>query len=140
LRDGRTDKKGSKTAKIAPEGVPHAPLRMRPSTLRIRVALDVVPCTPRMEMTKEWCLCNFQVGFCGKILFLLLWPSKQSCTINRDYCTLFYSFRKLVVQDKGQASRASRQRISILLLFSLEYVFLLLCNDVGFHEQLNLLD
>jgi len=62
----------------------------------------------------------------------------QWCTINRDSCTHFYSLRKLAVQGKGQVSGASWQRISILLLFSLGYVFLLFCNDVSFHVQLNL--
>jgi len=38
---------------------------------------------------------------------------------------------------QGSSIRASKQRISILLLFSLGYFF---CNDVGCHEKQNLFD
>jgi len=60
--------------------------------------------------------------------------------INRTLCTLFYGFIKLEVQGKGQASRASRKRISILFLFFLGYIYLLFCNDVGCYEKLNFFD
>lgn len=40
-------------------------------------------------------------------IFTLLTP-KLSCTINRDPFKLFYSFRNIAKQVKGQASRASR--------------------------------
>jgi len=39
---------------------------------------------------------------------------------------------------QGSSIKASRKIISIFLLFSLGYVFLLFDNDVGFHVQLNL--
>jgi len=39
-----------------------------------------------------------------KRLNFLLLPLSNNCTVNMDHFTLFYSFIKLVVQNKGQAS------------------------------------
>jgi hypothetical protein len=63
--------------------------------------------------------------------------TKQWCTINRNSCAHFHSFRKLAVQGKVQAIEL-QGRGFLFLLFSIGYVFLLFCNDVGCHEQLNL--
>jgi len=91
--------------------LPHAPIHTKPRT-------------PHMNTSSMNCFLVFRSRFWWK----------------NPIFTVFYSFRKLEAQGKGQTSWSLRHRISIHLLFYLGHVFLLFCNDVGFHKQLNLFE
>jgi len=93
----------------------HVSLRMNPCAPTHGTTIITAPCTPVHQTMRlayghghEVLFSCFSSRFWLKNpIFTLLTPN-LSCAINRDSFKLFYSFRNVAEQVKGQASRASR--------------------------------
>jgi len=108
-----------KTTEFAPKGLSNSPLRICCVPLRFGLCnalLHIALCALHIESKqKSQNVLIFQAGSMGKSNKSYL-NLESNMPINKEHCIHFYSFKKLVVQGKGQSSKASRQGFLFFLL------------------------